>query len=76
MPSEHNRWQYPALAKPDADGAFCYHIQRRISAWISVRLARYISPNAATGLDLIFGVSAATLVLLGSKGQIEKESGG
>ncbi len=66
MPSENERWQYPELAKPDADGAYCYHIQRRISAWISVRLARYISPNLATGLDLIFGVSAAILVLLDS----------
>ena len=59
-----NRWQYPALAKPESDGFYCYHIQRRISAWFSVRLAGRMEANAATGLDLIFGVAAATLVLL------------
>ncbi len=64
MPIDRGRWQYPALAKPESDGAFCYHIQRRISVWISIRLARYIGPNAATGLDLIFGVAAAAMVLL------------
>ena len=58
------RWKYPALAKADSDGPYCYHIQRRISARLSVRLARYISPNVATGLDLIFGIAAAALVLL------------
>ena len=63
MPNEHGRWQYPALAKPESDGAFCYHVQRRISIWFSVRLARCIEANAATGLDLIFGVAAALLVL-------------
>jgi len=62
MPNDAHRW--PALAKPESDGAYCYHIQRRISVWISVRLARYIGPNAATGLDLLFGVAAAVLVLL------------
>ena len=64
MPNEHGRWQYPALAKPESDGAFCYHVQRRISVWFSVRLARCIGANAATGLDLSFGVAAAVLVLL------------
>jgi len=59
-----DRWRYPRLAKPESDGPFCYHVQRRISGWISVRLARTITPNAATGLDLIFGVAAAVLVLL------------
>jgi phosphatidylinositol phosphate synthase len=59
-----DRWKYPALAKPDSDGAYCYHVQRRISVRLSVRLAGYITPNVATGLDLIFGVAAALLVLL------------
>ncbi len=59
-----DRWQYPALAKPESDGFYCYHIQRRISAWFSVRLAGRMGANAATGLDLIFGVAAAVLVLL------------
>ena len=58
------RWQYPALAKPESDGFYCYHIQRRISAWFSVRLAARMGANAATCLDLILGVGAATLVLL------------
>tara|TARA_B110000116_G_scaffold233590_1_gene217624 strand:- start:66 stop:776 length:711 start_codon:yes stop_codon:yes gene_type:complete len=60
----NDRWQYPALAKPESDGFYCYHIQRRISAWFSVRLAGRMGANAATGLDLILGVAAATLVLL------------
>ena len=59
-----DRWKYPALAKPDSDGAYWYHVQRRISVWFSVRLAGFMTPNAATGLDLIFGVAAAVLVLL------------
>ncbi len=64
MTSEEGQWRYPMLAKPDSDGVFCFHVQRRISYWFSVRLARFISPNTATGLDLIFGVAAAILVLL------------
>ena len=64
MPSDVDRWRYPTLAKPESDGAFCYHVQRRISVWISVRLARRMGPDAATGLDLILGVAAAILVLL------------
>ena len=52
------------LAKPESDGAYSYHLQRRISVWFSVRLARYMGPNAVTGLDLIIGVAAAVLVLL------------
>ncbi len=64
MPNDADRWKYPKLAKPESDGFYCYHIQRRISASFSVRLARHIGPNAATGLDLIFGVAAAVLVLL------------
>ena len=59
-----DRWQYPTLAKPESDSFYCYHIQRRISAWFSVRLAGRMGANAATGLDLILGVAAATLVLL------------
>ena len=59
-----DRWQYPALAKPESDSFYSYHIQRRISAWFSVRLAGRMGANAATGLDLIFGVAAAVLVLL------------
>ena len=64
MSSNADRWNYPALAKPESDGPFCYHVQRRISVWFSVWLARTISPNAATGIDLILGVAAAMLVLL------------
>ena len=62
--NDANRWQYPALAKPESDSFYCYHIQRRISAWFSVRLAGRMGANAATGLDLVLGVAAATLVLL------------
>ena len=62
--NDADRWQYPTLAKPESDGFYCYHIQRRISAWFSVRLAGRMGANAATGLDLIFGVAATTLVLL------------
>jgi phosphatidylglycerophosphate synthase len=63
-PNDADRWKFPALAKPETDGIYCYHIQRRISVWFSVPLARYIGPTAATGLDLIFGVAAAVLILL------------
>ncbi len=58
------RWQYPTLAKPESDGIYCYHVQRRISVCVSVRLAGYMGANHATGLDLLLGVSAALLVLL------------
>ena len=64
MPIDAARWRYPTLAKPESDGVYCYYIQRRISVWFSVRLAGRLGANAATGLDLIFGVSAAILVLL------------
>ena len=60
----HDQSKYPTLAKPDSDGAYCYLVQRRLSSWISRRLADYISPNTATGLDLLFGVAAAVSVLL------------
>ena len=59
-----DRWKYPTLAKPDSDGIYCYHFQRRISIRFSVQLAGYMGPNVATGLDLIFGIAAAGLVLL------------
>jgi phosphatidylglycerophosphate synthase len=59
-----DQWKYPTLAKPESDGAYCYHLQRRISIRFSVQLAGYLGPNLATGLDLIFGVAAAVLVLL------------
>ena len=64
MTNNADQWKYPTLTKPESDGAFCYYIQRRIANWFSVRLARYIGPNVATGLDLIFGVAAVMLVLL------------
>lgn len=64
MAIDLERWKYPALAKRDSDGVYCYKVQRRISVWFSVRLASRMGANAATGLDLIFGVAAAVLVLL------------
>ena len=64
MPIDAARWRYPTLAKPESDGVYCYHIQRRISVWFSVRLAGRLGANAATVLDLVFGVAAAVLVLL------------
>ena len=57
-----DRYSYPTLAKADSDGVYCYIVQRRISSWCSHRLAGYISPNTATGLDLLFGVMAAVLI--------------
>ena len=64
MPIDAARWRYPTLAKPESDGVYCYHIQRRISVWFSVRLAGRLGANTATVLDLMFGVAAAMLVLL------------
>jgi phosphatidylglycerophosphate synthase len=64
-PGDAGQWKFPALAKPESDGAFCFHIQRRISVLFSIRLARHIGPNTATVLDLVFGVAAAGLVLIG-----------
>ena len=57
-------WPYPNLAKPESDGIFCYHLQRRLSGWLSVRLARHIGPNTATAIDLFFGVAASLLLVL------------
>ncbi len=51
-----------SLGKPDSDGAFCHHVQRRVSIHFSRALARYLSPNAATGLDLLMGLAAAVLL--------------
>ncbi len=55
---------YPNLAKPESDGIFCYHLQRRLSGWLSVRLAKHIGPNTATAIDLFFGVAASLLLIL------------
>jgi phosphatidylglycerophosphate synthase len=57
-------WPYPGLAKPESDGVFCYHLQRRLSGWLSVRLARHIRPNTATAIDLLFGIAASLLLIL------------
>lgn len=60
--SDHTfqKWQYPALAKPDSDGIYCYFIQRRISCYISKFCANLgISPNQATLIDLLFAGLAA-----------------
>jgi len=60
----YERWEYPALAKPDSDGTYCYIVQRRISAWASHHLAKYIGADTATALDLLFGVAAAVMIAL------------
>jgi len=57
-------WPYPGLAKPESDGIFCYHLQRRLSGWLSVRLARNVGPNTATALDLFLGIAASLLLIL------------
>ena len=52
--------QYPDLAKPESDGVYCYHIQRRISCVISRYChAKGMSPNTATLIDACFAVFAA-----------------
>ncbi len=62
-PSPNNvetRHRYPNLAKPESDGAFCYHIQRRISCVISAYChAIGMSPNTATLIDFSLAVMAA-----------------
>jgi phosphatidylglycerophosphate synthase len=55
---------YPNLAKHESDGVFCYHLQRRLSGWLSVRLAKHIGPNIATAIDLFFGIAASLLLIL------------
>ena len=50
---------YPDLAKPESDGVYCYHFQRRISCVISgYCLTRGMSPNTATLIDAGFAVFA------------------
>jgi phosphatidylglycerophosphate synthase len=57
------KWQYPALAKPDSDGIFCYFVQRRISCYVSNFCANHgISPNQATLIDLFFAILATICV--------------
>jgi len=54
------RWKYPNLAKPESDGMFCYHIQRRISCIISFYCHSIgMSANTATLIDFCFAVAAA-----------------
>ena len=55
--------RYPELAKPGSDGPFCFFVQRRVSILFSRALARSMSANAATGLDLAMGLAAAGLFL-------------
>ncbi len=54
------RHHFPNLAKPESDGAFCYHVQRRISWVISAKChALGMSPNTATFIDFCLAVVAA-----------------
>ena len=54
------RYKFPNLAKPESDGMFCYHIQRRISCIISFYCHSIgMSPNTATFIDFCFAVGAA-----------------
>ncbi len=54
----HNK--YPNLAKPESDGMFCYHIQRRVSCTISSYCHSIgMSANTATFIDFCFAVAAA-----------------
>jgi len=54
------RHRFPNLAKPESDGVFCYHVQRRISCFISgYCYAIGISPSTATLIDFCFAVGAA-----------------
>ncbi len=58
-------YHYPELAKPESDGVYCYHIQRRISSFISSYChARGMSPNTATLIDACFAVFAAMALYL------------
>jgi len=59
------RSRYPKLAKPESDGTFCYHVQRRLSCHISqLCVVLKISPTLATLIDLLFGLSAAISISL------------
>ncbi len=53
-------YRFPKLTKPESDGVFCYHVQRRLSCHIT-RLCNAVGmhPNLATGIDLLFAVAAA-----------------
>ena len=54
------RHRFPNLAKPESDGVFCYHVQRRISSVISAySYSIGISPNTATFIAFCFAVGAA-----------------
>jgi phosphatidylglycerophosphate synthase len=56
-------WRYPALAKPDSDGAYCYVVQRRLSCHItrySVRLG--ITANQATLIDLLLALATTACI--------------
>jgi len=54
------RHKYPNLAKPESDGMFCYHIQRRISCIITSYCHSIgMSANTATFIDFCFAVAAA-----------------
>jgi phosphatidylglycerophosphate synthase len=51
---------YPNLAKKESDGKYCYVVQRRISLYISLFcVKKRITPNAATGIDMLFAILAA-----------------
>ncbi len=60
------RHLFPKLAKPESDGNFCYHVQRRISCHISKYCATIgMHPNTATVIDLGFAVAAAICFYFG-----------
>ena len=53
-------YHYPDLTKPESDGVYCYHVQRRISCVISSYCdIKGMSPNTATLIDACFAVFAA-----------------
>ncbi len=57
------RSQYPKLAKPKSDGAYCYAVQRRLSLYVSRWCVLWnISPNQATFIDFLFAVGASIAI--------------
>ena len=57
------RHRFPNLAKPESDGAFCYHVQRRISCVISAYChALGMSPNTATFIGFCLSIGAALFI--------------
>ena len=55
---------YPDLTKPESDGVYCYHIQRRISCVISSYChSKGMSPNTATLIDASFAAFAAIALI-------------